>query len=188
MNIGEYAYVRVSTKDQSEARQLIAMQKLGLRNENIYIEKRSGKDFDRPKYQQLLRRMRPGDILYIKSIDRLGRNYAEIQEQWRILTREKGVDIVVLDMPLLDTRYTKDLLGTFLSDIVLQLLSFVAQNERELIRQRQAEGIAAAWIFEHWSQNRLSTEEAARLCGMSRSTFYRRVHKYAAHPPFPPKG
>ena len=195
MNIGEYAYVRVSTKDQSEARQLIAMQKLGLRNENIYIEKRSGKDFDRPKYQQLLRRMRPGDILYIKSIDRLGRNYAEIQEQWRILTREKGVDIVVLDMPLLDTRYTKDLLGTFLSDIVLQLLSFVAQNERELIRQRQAEGIAAArkkgihlgrpsksepenfpWIFEHWSQNRLSTEEAARLCGMSRSTFYRRVH------------
>ena len=142
--ITTYGYVRVSSKDQNEDRQLAALQELKVARRNIYIDKQSGKDFDRLQYQRLVRRMKRDDLLYIKSIDRLGRNYTEIQEQWRKLTREKGVDIVVLDMPLLDTRRGKDLMGTFLSDIVLQVLSFAAENERTNIRQRQAEGIAAA--------------------------------------------
>lgn len=139
-----YAYVRVSTREQNEDRQLIAMNELQVLQKNIFIDKQSGKDFDRPQYKKLLKKLRKDDLLYIKSIDRLGRNYNEIQEQWRILTKDKGADIVVLDMPLLDTRRGKDLMGTFLSDIVLQVLSFVAENERVNIRQRQAEGIAAA--------------------------------------------
>ena len=142
--IVKYGYVRVSTKDQNENRQLEAMKQLEILKKNIYVEKISGKDFDRPIYQKLVKKLRPDDLLYIKSIDRLGRNYEEILEQWRILTKEKKVDIVVLDMPLLDTRRGKDLIGTFLSDIVLQVLSFVAENERSNIKQRQAEGIAIA--------------------------------------------
>jgi len=139
-----YGYIRVSTREQNEDRQVIALREVGVPERNVYIDKQSGKDFERPQYKKLLRKMKKDDLLYIKSIDRLGRNYAEILEQWRFLTKEKGIDIVVLDMPLLDTRRGKDLLGTFLSDIVLQVLSFVAENERTNIRQRQAEGIAAA--------------------------------------------
>ena len=132
-------YVRVSSKDQHEDRQLITMNEYGIPNRNFYIDKQSGKDFDRPKYRKLVRKLKKDDLLYIKSIDRLGRNYAEILEQWQFLTKEKEVDICVIDMPLLDTRRGKDLIGTFLSDIVLQVLSFVAENERQNIRQRQAD-------------------------------------------------
>lgn len=139
-----FAYVRVSMKEQNADRQLIALEPYNIKPENILIDKKSGKDFDRPKYQRLMRNLRRGDLLYIKSIDRLGRDYTEIIDQWRILTREKGVDIKVLDMPMLDTTYCKDLLGTFISDLVLQVLSFSAQREREYLLQRQAEGIAAA--------------------------------------------
>ena len=139
-----YGYVRVSSTDQHEARQLIAMAERGVPKNCIYMDKQSGKDFKRPQYRKLIKKLRPGDQLCITSIDRLGRNYEEIQEQWRILTREKQVDILVFDMPLLDTRRDKDLIGTLIADIVLQVLSFVAQKERENIRQRQAEGIAAA--------------------------------------------
>ena len=139
-----YGYVRVSTKDQNEARQMIALQEFGVEAKNIYLDKQSGKDFDRPQYKRMLRRMRKGDTLVVKSIDRLGRNYEEIIEQWRTITKERELAIVVLDMPLLDTRKTGDLTSTLIADIVLQLLSYVAQTEREFIRQRQAEGIAAA--------------------------------------------
>ena len=140
----EYGYVRVSSLDQNEERQMVEMRQLGIAEENIYKDKQSGKDFNRPMYQKLLRKLKKGDVLYIMSIDRLGRNYEEIQSQWRFLTREKEADISVIDMPLLDTRRGKDLMGTFLADIVLQVLSFVAENERANIRARQAEGIAAA--------------------------------------------
>ena len=139
-----FGYIRVSSRDQNEDRQLLAIRELAVSERNIFVDKQSGKDFERPEYQKMVRRFQKDDLLYIKSIDRLGRNYSEILEQWRILTKEKGVDIVVLDMPMLDTRRGKDLIGTFLSDIVLQVLSFVAENERANIRQRQAEGIAAA--------------------------------------------
>ena len=139
-----YGYIRVSSKDQKEDRQQIALKEVGVELRNIYVDKQSGKDFNRPQYKKMLRKLKKDDLLYIQSIDRLGRNYEEILQQWRILTKEKGVDIVVLDMPLLDTRRGKDLMGTFLSDIVLQVLSFVAENERTNIKQRQAEGIAAA--------------------------------------------
>ena len=139
-----YGYIRVSTREQNEGRQVAAMQELSIPEENVFLDKQSGKDFRRPQYQRLVKKLKPDDLLYIKSIDRLGRNYGEILEQWRMLTKEKRIDIVVLDMPLLDTRRGKDLMGTFLSDIVLQVLSFVAENERTAIRQRQAEGIAAA--------------------------------------------
>ena len=139
-----YGYIRVSSRDQNEDRQLIALKEVGIPEKCIYLDKQSGKDFNRPQYKRLLRKIKAGDTLVIKSIDRLGRNYEEILEQWRVLTKERGADIVVLDMPLLDTRRGKDLMGTFLSDIVLQVLSFVAENERDNIRQRQAEGIAAA--------------------------------------------
>lgn len=185
-----YGYVRVSTRDQNEERQLIALLELQVPKKNIFIDKQSGKDFDRPCYKKLLRRMKKDDLLYIKSIDRLGRNYNEIQEQWRILTKDKGVDIVVLDMPLLDTRRGKDLMGTFLSDIVLQVLSFVAENERINIRQRQAEGIAAAKakgvrfgrvpkplpenfhaVYQRWKRGEITGTAAAKECGMPLSTF-----------------
>ncbi|MCD7944384.1 MAG: recombinase family protein [Clostridia bacterium] len=190
-----YGYVRVSTKEQNEERQMIAMREANVPEKNIVIEKMSGADFERPKYMRLTRKMKPGDVLYIKSIDRLGRNYEEIQGQWRILTKEKGVDICVLDMPLLDTRLGKDLVGTFVSDIVLQVLSFVAENERDNIRQRQAEGIAAAKekgihcgrplsslpdnfeeICSRYFTGELTAAAAAQECGMSRSTFRRRAN------------
>ena len=192
-----YAYVRVSTREQNEDRQLIAMNELQVLQKNIFIDKQSGKDFDRPQYKKLLKKLRKDDLLYIKSIDRLGRNYNEIQEQWRILTKEKGVDIVVLDMPLLDTRRGKDLMGTFLSDIVLQVLSFVAENERINIRQRQAEGIAAAKakgvrfgripkqlpenfhaVYQRWKHGEITGTAAAKECGMPLSTFRYRAEIY----------
>lgn len=188
-----YGYIRVSSRDQNEDRQLLAIQQLSIAQENIFIDKQSGKDFQRPQYKKLVRKLKKDDVLYIKSIDRLGRNYAEILEQWRILTKSKGIDIVVLDMPLLDTRRGKDLMGTFLSDIVLQVLSFVAENERENIRQRQAEGIAAAKargvrfgrpekelpdnfeaLVQAWEREQLPLSDVLDLCQISQSTFYRR--------------
>lgn len=192
----EYGYVRVSALDQNEARQLLEMQRLGLKEEYVYVDKQSGKDFNRPNYKRLLSVLKAGDLLYVKSIDRLGRNYKEIQEQWRILTKEKGVDVDILDMPLLDTRTAKDLLGTFIADLVLQVLSFVAQSERENIRKRQEEGIRAAKLrgvefgrpsieipnnFVHlvnqWEQGKISALEAANASKMSISTFYRRLRE-----------
>ena len=189
-----YGYVRVSTKEQNEDRQLLALHEVAVPEKNIYLDKQSGKDFDRPRYRRLLQKLKPADMLYIKSIDRLGRNYEEILEQWRILTREKSVDIVVLDMPLLDTRRGRDLMGTFLSDIVLQVLSFVAENERKNIRQRQREGIEAARLrgvrfgrpakplpenfdqaYEMWRMKKISGEEAAQWCEITVSMFYRRA-------------
>ena len=139
-----YGYIRVSSKDQNEDRQRIALREAGVAEKHLYLDKQSGKDFERPQYKNLIQRLKKDDLLYIKSIDRLGRNYEEILEQWRLITKEKGADIAVLDMPVLDTRRGKDLMGTFLPDIVLQILSFVAESERDNIRQRQAEGIAAA--------------------------------------------
>lgn len=139
-----YGYIRVSSTDQNEGRQLVAMSAKKVPRQNLYMDKQSGKDFQRPQYKRLVKKLRPGDLLYILSIDRLGRNYKDIQEQWRVLTKEKGIDICVLDMPLLDTRNGKDLMGAFIADLVLQILSFVAENERANIRSRQAEGIAAA--------------------------------------------
>ena len=192
-----YAYVRVSTREQNEDRQLIAMNELQVPKKNIFIDKQSGKDFERPRYKKLIKRLKKDDVLYIKSIDRLGRNYNEIQEQWRILTKEKAVDIVVLDMPLLDTRRGKDLMGTFLSDIVLQVLSFVAENERVNIRQRQAEGIAAAKargvrfgrlpkplppnfhaVYQRWKHGEITGTAAAKECEMPLSTFRYRAKIY----------
>lgn len=192
-----YGYVRVSSKDQNEDRQMIALREVGVPEKNIFIDKQSGKDFNRPKYKRLLKQLKADDLLYIKSIDRLGRNYEEIQNQWRILTRDKKVDIVVLDMPLLDTRRGKDLVGTFLSDIVLQVLSFVAENERSNIKQRQAEGIAAAkargvrfgrppaalpdnfhLVYQQWKSGKITGLEAARMCDMPMSTFRYRAEIY----------
>jgi DNA invertase Pin-like site-specific DNA recombinase len=189
--------VRVSTREQNEDRQMIALKKLGVPEENIYIDKRSGKDFKRPQYRRLLRKLRENDLLIIKSIDRLGRNYEEILQQWRILTKEKKADILVIDMPLLDTRRGKDLMGTFISDIVLQILSFVAENERSNIRQRQAEGIAAAkkrgvkfgrppkplpdnfiTVYHHWKCGNMTCTAAAKECGMPLSTFRYRAAVY----------
>ena len=181
-----YGYIRVSSQEQNEDRQLIAMAEVGVMRENIYMDKQSGKDFERPQYKRLVKKLREGDILFIKSINRLGRNYEEILNQWRIITKEKRTDIVVLDMPLLDTRRDKNLLGTFISDIVLQLLSFVSENERVNIRQRQAEGIAAAKkrgvkfgrpikempedfeeIIKKWEQKVLSIREITAMYGIS---------------------
>lgn len=192
-----YGYVRVSSKDQNEDRQMIALREVAVPEKNIFVDKQSGKDFNRPKYKRLLKRLKTDDLLYIKSIDRLGRNYEEIQNQWRILTKDKKVDIVVLDMPLLDTRRGKDLVGTFLSDIVLQVLSFVAENERSNIRQRQAEGIAAAkargvrfgrppaalpenfhQVYQQWKSGKITGLEAARMCDMPMSTFRYRAEIY----------
>lgn len=195
MNI--YGYIRVSTKEQNEDRQLIALREVGVTDKFIFMDKQSGKDFNRPKYKQLLRKLKKDDLLYIKSIDRLGRNYEEILRQWRLLTKDKGVDIVVLDMPLLDTRRGKDLMGTFLSDIVLQVLSFVAENERTNIRQRQAEGIAAAKargvkfgrppkplpvnfheVYRRWRSGEITGTAAAKRCGMPLATFRYRAEFY----------
>ena len=195
--VNVYGYVRVSTKDQNEERQLEAMRQLHIMEKNIFIEKLSGKDFNRPVYQELLKKLKKDDILYVKSIDRLGRNYEEILEQWRILTKEKKIDIIVLDMPLLDTRMGKDLMGTFLSDIVLQILSFVAENERNNIKQRQAEGIAVATakgvrfgrppkplpenfrgVYLEWKTGKITGVVAANACNMPMSTFLYKVKKY----------
>lgn len=192
-----YGYVRVSSRDQNEERQLRALYETGVRQKNIFVDKQSGSDFERPQYQRLIKSIKPNDVLYIKSIDRLGRNYQEILEQWRFLVREKRADIVVMDMPLLDTRHGKDLMGTFLSDIVLQILSFVAENERMNIRQRQAEGIAAAKakgvrfgrpplplpknfheIHASWRERKITLKEAAQACGMPVGTFYSKARKY----------
>ena len=192
-----YGYVRVSTREQNEGRQMVAMKKVKVPKENIYMDKQSGKNFDRPMYNFMLGRLKPDDILYVKSIDRLGRNYDEILKQWRLLTKEKQVDIVVIDMPLLDTRREKDLTGTFLSDIVLQVLSFVAENERKNIRQRQREGIEAAKLrgvrfgrpkrtvpddFEQiccrWKNGEIIGKEAAQLCDMPLTTFYGKARKF----------
>ena len=192
-----YGYIRVSTREQNEDRQLIALREMAVPEQNIFMDKQSGKDFNRPQYKKLMKKLKPDDLLYIKSIDRLGRNYEEIQNQWRILTKEKKIDIVVLDMPLLDTRRGKDLMGTFLSDIVLQVLSFVAENERTNIRQRQAEGIAAAKArgvrfgrpprplpenyhsaYQRWKSGTITGTAAARECGMPLSTFRYRAEIY----------
>ncbi|HIT94164.1 MAG TPA: recombinase family protein [Candidatus Faecivivens stercoripullorum] len=192
-----YGYIRVSTREQNEDRQVAALKQVDIADKNLFVDKQSGKDFERPQYRKLVKKLKRDDLLYVKSIDRLGRNYAEILEQWRILTKEKGIDIVVLDMPLLDTRRGKDLMGTFLSDIVLQVLSFVAENERSNIRQRQAEGIAAAkargvrfgrpsaplpenfgQVCLQWKTGRISGTVAARMCGMPLSSFRYRAHLY----------
>ena len=192
-----YGYIRVSTREQNEDRQAIALHEVGVPEKNIYMDKQSGKDFNRPQYKKLLRKMKKDDLLCIKSIDRLGRNYEEILAQWRILTKDKGIDIMVLDMPLLDTRRGKDLMGTFLSDIVLQVLSFVAENERVNIRQRQAEGIAAAkargvrfgrlpkplppnfrTVYQRWKHGEITGTAAAKECGMPLSTFRYRAKIY----------
>ena len=192
-----YGYIRVSSADQNEDRQQAAMSGLQIPSGNIIIDKQSGKDFERVGYKGLVKKLKFGDLLYVLSIDRLGRNYEEIQEQWRILTKEKGVDVVVLDMPLLDTRLNKDLMGTFIADLVLQILSFVAQSERENIRKRQAQGIAAAKArgvkfgrpvkcapenFEKyvrlWEKDALNLTRTARQIGLSKSTFYRRMYEY----------
>lgn len=192
-----YGYVRVSSTEQNEDRQMIALSACDIPKKNIYIDKQSGKDFDRPQYKRLTRKLKSGDLLYIISIDRLGRNYEEIQSQWRTLTKNIGIDICVLDMPLLDTRQGKDLMGTFIADLVLQILSFVAQSERENIKKRQAEGIAAAKakgvkfgrpevelpedfekIASLWKNKQINSLEASKLCNMSQTTFYRRLHKF----------
>ena len=192
-----YGYIRVSSKDQNEDRQLIALHSRGVKDDCIYIDKKSGKDFDRPQYKKLMKKLKPGDLLMIQSIDRLGRNYEEVQNQWRVLTKEKEVDICVIDMPLLDTRQGKDLLGTFIADLVLQILSFVAQNEREYIRKRQAEGIAAAKakgvkfgrkplplpdnfheVHRAWRSKKLTLKQAASTCNMPVGTFYGKARKF----------
>jgi Site-specific recombinases, DNA invertase Pin homologs len=196
-NMNIYGYARVSSMDQNEGRQMIALHEAAVLERNIFMDKQSGKDFDRPNYKKLVKKLKAGDLLYVLSIDRLGRNYEEIQTQWRILTKEIGIDICVLDMPLLDTRNGKDLMGTFIADLVLQILSFVAQSERENIRKRQAEGIAAAKakgikfgrpeksvpndfskIVKAWEQKKLTLAEVLKQCNISESTFYRKLREY----------
>ena len=199
MNNGTtYGYVRVSTRDQNEARQLVAMKEFGIADDCVYMDKQSGKDFNRPKYQELIQRLHPNDVLVVKSIDRLGRNYEDILEQWRVITKEKQAAIVVIDMPLLDTRQGRDLTGTLIADIVLQLLSYVAETERNFIRQRQAEGIAAAKargqrfgrpkkerseeyydLVAQWKDGRLSATDAAQCLGVARNTFMKWVREDA---------
>lgn len=192
-----YGYIRVSSREQNEDRQRIALREVGGAEKDLYLDKQSGKDFERPQYKNLLHRLKKDDLLYVKSIDRLGRNYAKILGQWRLITKEKGVDVVVLDMPLLDTRRGKDLMGTFLADIVLQVLSFVAENERDNIRQRQAEGIAAAkargvrfgrpplplpdnfqQVHRAWRGKELTLRQAAELCEMPKDTFYAKAIRF----------
>lgn len=195
--MGIYGYVRVSSIEQNDARQMAEMNRAGVDPQRIYRDKQSGKDFERIGYQKMIKKLRPGDLLYIQSIDRLGRNYREIQEQWRFLVHEKHVDIAVIDMPLLDTRIGKDLMGTFLADIVLQVLSFVAENERDNIHKRQAEGIAEAKkagvvfgrpiselppgfleVVKLWDKGEITIEEVTVRLNMSESTFYRRLREY----------
>lgn len=196
-DINIYGYMRVSSKEQNEDRQKIALTEMGVPENNIYMDKQSGKDFERRQYKRLLRKLNENSVLYIKSIDRLGRNYGELNEQWRIITKEKKADIVVIDMPLLDTRREKNLLGTFISDVVLALLSYVAENERTNIKQRQAEGIAAAkargvkfgrpplpipqnfyQMHKDWRAGKITIEEAAKACNMCPKTFYSKAVKY----------
>lgn len=196
-DINVYGYMRVSSKEQNEDRQKIALTEMGVPENNIYMDKQSGKDFERTQYKRLLRKLNENSVLYIKSIDRLGRNYGELNEQWRIITKEKKADIVVIDMPLLDTRREKNLLGTFISDVVLALLSYVAENERTNIKQRQAEGIAAAkargvkfgrpplpipenfyQMHKDWRAGKITIEEAATACNMCPKTFYSKAVKY----------
>lgn len=193
----KFGYMRVSTKEQNEDRQKLALIEMGVEEKNIYMDKQSGKDFERKQYKRLLRKIDNNSVLFIKSIDRLGRNYADLNEQWRIITKEKRADIVVIDMPLLDTRREKNLLGTFISDIVLALLSYVAENERMNIKQRQAEGIAVAKakgikfgrpplpipdnfynVHKQWRSGKISMKEAGKLCNMSPKTFYSKAIKY----------
>ena len=195
--INIYGYMRVSSKEQNEDRQKIALTEMGVPENNIYMDKQSGKDFERTQYKRLLRKLNENSVLYIKSIDRLGRNYGELNEQWRIITKEKKADIVVIDMPLLDTRREKNVLGTFISDVVLALLSYVAENERTNIKQRQAEGIAAAkargvkfgrpplpipenfyQMHKDWRAGKITIEEAAKACNMCPKTFYSKAVKY----------
>ena len=196
--MNDFGYIRVSSIEQNEDRQLLAMEKLAIPVDRIFIDKQSGKDFERPQYQKMISILKPGDLLYVLSIDRLGRNYIEIQDQWRLLTREKKVDIVVIDMPLLDTRREKNLLGTFIADLVLQVLSFVAQSERENIKKRQAEGIAAAkqkgkhlgrppkimpenftQLVEMWRKRELKLSEILDLCGgICEATFYKKIREH----------
>lgn len=194
-----YGYVRVSTRDQNEVRQLAALREMGVSEKNIYVDKVSGRDFERPMYRRLMRRLKLGDLLYVQSIDRFGRNYEEVIAEWKYISKDKGADISVIDMPLLDTRRGKDLMGTFLSDIVLALLSYVAENERAEIRKRQAEGIAAAKdrgvrfgpaprelpecfgeAYRLWKEGEITISRAAEMCGMPRSTWYDRAKKYEA--------
>ena len=196
-DINIYGYMRVSSKEQNEDRQKIALTEMGVPENNIYMDKQSGKDFERTQYKRLLRKLNENSVLYIKSIDRLGRNYGELNEQWRIITKEKKADIVVIDMPLLDTRREKNLLGTFISDVVLALLRYVAENERTNIKQRQAEGIAAAkargvkfgrpplpipqnfyQMHKDWRAGKITIEEAAKACNMCPKTFYSKAVKY----------
>ena len=197
MIISEYGYIRVSGADQNENRQIDAMAACGVSISKIYIDKQSGKDFNRPAYKALLKKLNPGDFLYLQSIDRLGRNYEDIKNQWYLLTKDKNVDIIVLDMPLLDTRQSKDLMRIFISDLVLQILSFVAQSERENIRKRQAEGIASAKsrgihmgrpatvlpdnfsiLAKQWERGELKTSDFIRQTGLTESTLYRRLREY----------
>ena len=192
-----YGYVRVSSIDQNEDRQLIVMNENSVPKGNVYIDKQSGKDFERPQYKKLVKKLNAGDLLYILSIDRLGRNYEDIQKQWRILTKDIGIDICVIDMPLLDTRNGKDLMGTFIADLVLQILSFVAQNERENIKKRQAQGISAAKakgvkfgrpespvpdefdkLIKQWEKKEISIAELLAVCNMSEATFYRKLREH----------
>ena len=189
-----YGYMRVSTREQNEQRQFDALQRYGIPKTHLYVDRQSGKDFERPSYLKMLKKIKKGDVLIVKSIDRLGRNYAEIMEQWRMITREKEADIKVIDMPLLDTTQAKDLLGTFIADLVLQILSFVAENERMAIRQRQAEGIASAKargvkfgrpqlplpgnfekICQEWFSGSLTLKDAAQRTGVAPSTLYRKM-------------
>lgn len=195
-----YGYARVSSRDQNEARQMIGLKEAGVPEENIFLDKESGKDFERPAWKRLKRKLKKGDVLFIKSLDRMGRNYQDVQEQWRVLNKTKGVDIVILDMPLLDTRADKNLVGTLISDIVLQLLAFVAQTERENIRQRQREGIDAAMArgvrfgrprailpegfenaYQEWLSGRITCKAAAAMCGMPYGTF----REYAVNRAYP---
>lgn len=197
MAINEYGYIRVSTLEQNESRQVVAMYEKGLTDNKIFIDKQSGKDFKRPQYIRLMKKLKKGDLLYVLSIDRLGRNYIEIQEQWKILTKIKGVDICVIDMPLLDTRNGKDLMGTFIADLVLQILSFTAENERINIRKRQEEGIKAAKergvkfgrpriavpenfgdIIALWENKEICLKEVLNRCDMKEATFYRRLREW----------
>ena len=191
-----YGYVRVSSNEQNEIRQVLALRNAGVEKRNIFVDKQSGKDFERPNYKRLLKKLKPADLLMIQSIDRLGRNYVEVLEQWRVLTKEKGADILVLDMPLLDTRRGKDLLGTFIADLVLQILSFVAEAERNHIRERQAQGIVAAKMrgvkfgrppkkleplfyttYECWKRGDITGTKAAEICGMPLSSFRDRAKR-----------
>ena len=192
-----FGYVRVSSVDQNEDRQIEAMYQAGVKSRDIYMDKQSGKDFLRPGYLKMLKKMKQGDLLFIMSIDRMGRNYKEVQEQWRILTKEKGIDICVIDMPLLDTRRGKDLMGTFIADLVLQILSFVAESERDNIKRRQRQGIEAAKakgvkfgrtriemteefvrIVEEWERKEIPFCEALKKTGVSQATFYRQLKRY----------